>query len=134
MSSVTLDVSEVKALARDLNFGATAVAPKVEGAVARNGYAVVASAQVNAPVDTGALRSSISVDIDGLSYEAGPTVNYGGFVEEGTDGPYPIENAFGWGITVMHPGISPQPYMGPAFDQHLPSVIDEIGDVGERIL
>lgn len=132
--SVFLDVSEVELLGRDLQANASRVIPEVGAVVARTGYKVVGTAQVISPFEFGTLRASIGVDIDGLSFVAGPTVAYGGFLEEGTDGPYPIENAFGWGITVMHPGISPQPYMGPAFDQHLPEAIDEIGDVGERIL
>lgn len=130
---ISVDVSEVLDLARDLQATPGRVRPRVQRAVARNGFQVTQTAQVKAPVDTGALKGSISVDVDGLSYEAGPTVEYGGFVEEGTSGPYPIENAFGWGITVMHPGISPSPYLGPAFDQHLPAVVDEIGDAGEDL-
>lgn len=131
---VSVDASEVNALGRDIQANATKVIPEVRTVVARTGYQVVGTAQVNAPFEFGTLRASIGVDIDGLSFEAGPTVDYGGFVEEGTTGPYPIENAFGWGITVMHPGISPQPYMGPAFDQHLPGAIEDIADIGERIL
>lgn len=133
---VSIDVSEVHALARDLQAGADHVEPAVQRAVARNGHKVVGTGQVFAPVDTGALKSSISVDVGVLEYEAGPTVEYGAYVELGTAGPYEIRNPWGWGddVVVMHPGIAPEPYMGPAFDANLPSAIDDIGDAGERIL
>lgn len=136
MSFISIDVSEVHALAHDLEAGAARVQPAVQRAVARNGFKVVGSAQVFAPFDTGSLKSSIGVDVGDLEYEAGPTVEHGAYVELGTAGPYEIRNPFGWGddVVVMHPGISPQPYLGPAFDMHLPSVIDDIGDAGERAL
>lgn len=135
MSMLTIDTSEVHALAADLRSGAARVEPLVEVVVSKTGHAVVATAQDLAPVDLGNLKNSIGVDLPGdMSFVAGPTVEYGGWVEEGTDGPYPIPNAFGWGITVMHPGNAPQPYMGPAFDRHLPSAVEAIGQVGERIL
>lgn len=131
---VSIDASAVLALGRDLQDVDNEVIPRVQRAVVRNGFKVVATAQVLAPVDTGNLKNTIGVDIDMLSYVAGPTANYGGFVEQGTTGPYPIDNAFGRGFTVMHPGISPQPYMGPAFDRHLPSFVKDVGDAGEDIL
>ncbi len=92
-----------------------------------------AGAQINAPVESGTLRNSISTDIDdnGLGFEVGPTVEYGGYVEEGT-APHLIEDAFGWGITVHHPGTPPQPYLGPAFDHHLESGVAAFGDLAAR--
>jgi hypothetical protein len=133
---ISVDASEVIALGEELDYNAPRVADKVFRAVARNGFKVVQTAQVLAPVDTGALKSSIGVDIEGMSYEAGPTVEYGAYVELGTSGPYPIRNPFGWGddVVIMHPGNAPEPYLGPAFDVNLPSVVDEIGDAGEGIL
>lgn len=35
-------------------------------------------------------------------------------------GPHPIPNAFGMGITVMHPGNAAQPYLRPAYIQLQP--------------
>lgn len=121
-----IDLTEVHHLAADLRTVETRVVPAIQREVARGGFRVQATAQVNAPVDTGDLEDSITTDIGHLSFEVGPEVNYGGFVEEGTSGPYPIENAFGWGILVMHPGIGPQPYLGPAFDKHLPKTVRDI--------
>ncbi|WP_278255584.1 HK97 gp10 family phage protein [Nocardioides convexus] len=117
---INIDLSQVHHLAADLRAVEHRVVPAVEAEVARGALRVEGSSKVGVPVDTGHLANSITTDVDGLSYEVGPEANYGGYVEEGTSGPYPIGNAFGWGITVWHPGISPQPYMGPAFDQDLP--------------
>lgn len=136
MISIHVDVSEVLALGDELQANAGKVLPKAGAAVAKNGFRVVQAAQTLAPVDTGALKSSIGADIDGLSYEAGPTAEYGAYVELGTSGPYPIRNPWGWGddVVVMHPGNAPEPYLAPAFDATFPSLIDELGDIGERIL
>jgi hypothetical protein len=58
--------------------------------------------QARTPVDTGNLKSSESVDVDGLRFEAGPTADYGEYVELGTS------------------RMAAEPYAGPAFDQELP--------------
>lgn len=134
MIIISLDTSEVKALGRDMQRNARAVRGKVQRAVSRGGFRVQGQAQVNAPVDTGALVNSITTSIHDLAFEVGPEVSYGGYVEEGTAGPYPIPNAFGWGITVMHPGNSPQPYLAPAFDENLPRIVDDILDGADTIL
>lgn len=136
MAIVSIDVSEVIDLGYDLQAAPdTRVIPAVRRAVARNGMKVTATGQTLAPVDTGALKNSIGVDIDGLAYEAGPTVEHGAYVELGTTGPYPIRNPWGWGddVTVMHPGIGPQPYMGPAFDRHLPSALEDLASAAGGI-
>lgn len=125
-----IDLSEVHALARDLRRVEQRVVPAVQREVERGAFLVQGAAQVNTPLDTGNLRNSITTDIGDLSFAVGPEANYGGFVEEGTTGPYPIENAFGWGILVMHPGISPQPYLGPAFDTHYPRIERGIAKAG----
>lgn len=117
---INVDLTEIHHLAADLRTAETRVVPGVQREVGRGGFRVQGLAQFGAPKDTGHLASTITTDIGDLSYEVGPEANYGGFVEEGTTGPYPIENAFGLGILVMHPGISPQPYLGPAFDKDLP--------------
>lgn len=135
MAGVTLDVHEVMDLASDIERNAALVPAKARLIVAKWGHDVAAAGQINAPVDTGTLRASIGVDFteDGLAFEAGPTVEYGGFVEEGT-APHPIPDAFGWGITVEHPGTAPQPYMAPAFDQHLDAGTRAFGELAAQIL
>lgn len=131
-----VDYSELVTAATALRAAGPALQPKAAPMVARTGYRTVAEAQALAPVDTGTLKSSISVDIDadGLGFVAGPTVNYGHFVEDGTSGPYEIPGAFGRDGSVMHPGIAPQPFMGPAFDGQLDGLEDAIADAAEDTL
>ena len=125
-----VDLTEVHHLAADLTSCGPAVTAGVDRAVGRGGHRVQAQAQVNAPVEFGTLKGSITTDLGQLSFEVGPEVEYGGFVEEGTTGPYVIPNAFGRGhdTYVLHPGISPQPYLGPAFDTHLAKTLRDIRD------
>lgn len=125
-----IDLTEVHRLARDLQHVERRVVPAVQREVGRGAFLVQGTAQVNAPVEFGTLRNSITADVDDLSFAVGPEVEHGLYVEEGTTGPYPIENAFGWGILVMHPGISPQPYLGPAFDTHYPRIERGIAKAG----
>lgn len=130
----SLDTSQVHALAADIQANASQVRPQVTTVMARTSQAVVSTAQVNAPVDTGNLAGSISADVRPLAFEAGPDAEYGGYVEEGTDGPYLIENAFGWGIAVEHPGIAPQPYLGPAFDRHEKQAYRAFERIGDKAI
>lgn len=113
---VSIDVSEVHALARDIKRAPATVRAKAELAVSAGGHRVLATMQVRTPVDTGNLKASESVDVDGLRFEAGPTADYGEYVELGTS------------------RMAAEPYAGPAFDQELPGIIDAIGDAGSRIL
>lgn len=133
---VTIDLHEVYQLADDIEANAAKVPVKARLVVGKWGHDVQADAQTGAPVDTGNLKNSISTDItdDGLGFEVGPTAEYGDYVEQGTHGPYPIENAFGWGITVMHPGEPAQPYMGPAFDRRMEAGVAAFGELAAQIL
>ena len=131
-----VDYSDVVGLAADLHAVPGRILPLAKIVARKTGYDTVSDAQVNAPVDTGLLASSISVDFDGdgLGWTAGPTVEYGAYLEYGTSGPYPIPNAFGRDGFVMHPGISPQPYMGPAFDGQVVSAENAIGQAAMQVL
>lgn len=138
MSYVSIDLSEVHALARDIQRNADEVPARAQEIIAVGGHAVVADAQVFAPVDTGNLKNSIGVDVDGLRFEAGPTAEYGEWVETGAL-PHAIPNAFGWGPEFgteedFHPGNDPQPFMGPAFDRHEPRVVAALASLGSQIL
>lgn len=134
---VSIDVSQVDEFADDLERGAAGFEPAVHLAVAKGGLDVTATAQEFAPVRTGNLRASIGMDTnadwDGIGFEVGPTAEYGDYVEQGTHGPYLIHNAFGWGITVEHPGEAAQPYLGPAFDMHDPSLVEALGQAAENV-
>ena len=113
---MTIDVSQVVRLARDLRGAPARVQRHVEQAVTKTALAVVADAQASAPVDTGALRGSISAEIRGDEAVVGPTVHYGGYVELGTS------------------KMRAQPYLFPAADKHTPAFVDAIADVGDAIL
>lgn len=98
------DTFGIRQMQTDLSKMSARAIPVASRAIAKTALAIEATGKVNAPVDTGALESSISSDIDTLSAEIGPTVEYGGYVEEGTS------------------RMAPQPYMGPAADQHFPEL------------
>ena len=110
------DVSELRDLERDLEKGAAKVAKAAPLIVKKSALDIEATAKVNAPVDTGNLMGSITSDIEALSAEIGPTASYGGFVEGGTS------------------RMAAQPYMGPAFEKHVPAFEAALGKVAEKIL
>ena len=58
----------------------------VKTVVKKNGSRLQQQAMENAPVDTGTLKRSITLDItdDGMSAESEATVHYAGYVEYGT--------------------------------------------------
>ena len=112
------DASEVDGLIKDL----AAAGPKAESlartVVARTGFDTVAGAQANAPVDTGALKNSIGVDVDedGLGFEAGPTVSYAPYVH--------------WGTSRM----GPRPFLTTAFEKAVEPLGEVFGQVGKKAL
>lgn len=82
------------------------------------GSRIQRDAQINAAVDTGALRSSITMSATGSNAtvaraEIGPTVNYGRYVEEGTY------------------KMAAQPYLFPAADRHEQSFYDAMAKLAE---
>lgn len=111
---VRIDASEVHALARDLNSAGAYVEERAPQAVSKVGHDMLATWQALVPVDTGYLKSSGSLDVVGLGFELGPTAEYGGYVETGTS------------------RMSPEPALGPAFDQHLPDLERALGSLGEN--
>jgi HK97 gp10 family phage protein len=104
MVYVSVDASEVHQLADDIRRHADSTPGRAELVVDKVGHDMQGSAQEYCPVDTGFLKSSISLDVVGLGFELGPTAEYGEYVELGTS------------------RMSPEPYLGPAYDQHLPNL------------
>lgn len=131
---MSADSSQLRLLAVDLGEAPDRVTRKASTVVRKTLRDIEStSKQINAATafDTGNLNNGIGTDTDGdgLGGVVGPTAEYAPFVEHGTDGPYEIPNAFGWGITVMHPGNAPQPFMGPAFDRHEPRFTRALGQI-----
>jgi len=109
---VTVDGSEVHQLADAMGRHVAAFPGEAVGIVLGGGYEVVGGAMLLCPVDTGNLRSSISLDEEngGLGWIVGPTAEYGDYVERGTS------------------RMGPQPYLGPAYDQRLSGLIEDLAD------
>lgn len=106
MASVWVEgIENLNKVTVDLSTAGSRISAKASAVVRRSGQQLVAQAQRFAPVDTGALRSSIGVDFtgDGRSTEmlatAGPTVSYAVFQEFGSS------------------RIAPRAFMGPALDR-----------------
>ncbi|MGI5233844.1 HK97-gp10 family putative phage morphogenesis protein [Actinoallomurus sp. CA-142502] len=119
MATVWIEgVEQLNALDADLTHAGLIVAAKGSRAVKKVGNDIVHDGQAFVPVDTGNLKNSINVDFDGdgMGFEAGPTANYGGFVE--------------WGTSKM----APHAYMGPAFDRNVPAFVAAVEELGGSIL
>lgn len=106
--SIEVDLSQVRALGTRLATAGGRVGARGALALRKTAHDIEADAMALAPVDTGALRSSISTSIEGdgrrgaITAEIGPTVEYGIYQEFGTS---------------TQPG---QPYLGPAYDRRVP--------------
>jgi HK97 gp10 family phage protein len=118
---VANDSSQLARLAADLEAGRARVGARAAAVVRKTALDLEATAKNRAPVDTGALKNSISTDFAGdgpnvMAAEIGPTVHYGAYVEYGTS------------------RMSPQPYMGPALDVHSAAYLAALGQTAEDLL
>lgn len=97
---IRFDNKEISRLATDLNGAGRRAESRCKTIVKRTGNAVVREAQKVVPVDTGALKNSLHVDVspDSLGFEAGSQLGYSGWVEFGTT------------------RMAPQPYLVPSFE------------------
>lgn len=111
---VRIDASEVHALAHDLNTAGSYVEERAPLAVSKVGHDMQARAQQIVPVDTGYLKSTISIDVEGLGFDLGPTAEYGEYVELGTS------------------RMNAEPYLSPAYDEYLPHLESALGAIGEQ--
>lgn len=106
-------VTTAAALAAEFRLHAGRIPELLDVVVRKTAFDVAADAMALAPVDTGALRASISVSpttvtAAGISAEVGPTVHYGGYVELGT---YKMK---------------PQPYLAPAAERRRAAFISAV--------
>ena len=87
------------------------------------------------PVDTGALRNSLTHAVDGDTVIAGSNLPYSAYVELGTGKDYSpppewIENNAERGAGIISRSVKPRPYLRPAVENH----IDEYKNVMENEL
>lgn len=80
-------------------------------------------AKVLVPVDTGALKNSITHRVDGDTVIAGSAISYAPYVELGTGIEYSpppewIENNAPQGAGIRQGGMKPRPYLRPAIENH----------------
>lgn len=110
-----MSVTTAAAVAAEFAQAASKVDRKVATALRKHVHDVQGDAKHGAPVDTGNLRSSISVDIapDGLSAEVGPEAEYGGYVEQGTY------------------KMAPQPYLVPAAERRNDALMTALAEVAD---
>lgn len=112
--------AEFELIAQNLNNASRQVMPRARQAMKKALGDISAGAKNHAPVDTGALRNSISSQTQGnqdfARGEVGPTVNYGGYVERGTS------------------RTRAQPYLRPATDAVLPGYEQALGQITGDIL
>lgn len=113
---IHVDTSELRKLALDLAEAPSRIQRRAPAAIRKTALGIERDAKILCPVDTGNLRSSIGSDIGVLSAEIGPTAEYGGYVEQGTS------------------RMSPQPYLGPAFDRRIGTLEQALGNAVEDIL
>ena len=117
---MSADAGQLAQLGVDLTNSSGRLKPQARAAVSKTARDIEADAKHMAPYKTGNLLSSISTSITDVAslVEAviGPTAEYGAFVEFGTS------------------RQSPQPYLGPAADNRLPSLEDALAEIGANIL
>lgn len=120
--SYTIDTSDLRKLAADLQVESARVGRDVSAAVRKAAERVRDDAKNRVPVRTGALRNSIGVDTygdgrsAGMTAVVGPVERYGLFVERGTS------------------KMAPEPFMGPAFEAEAPNLERAIADVAGTVL
>lgn len=110
------DFTQVAKLAADLGKASAEATRKASLVVQKTASGIENDAKQFAPVDTGALRNSISATVRSLHAEIGPTVNYAPYIEFGT-----------W-------RAAPQPFMGPAADRHTAAFVSAMETIGGEIL
>lgn len=112
---MTVDFSAIQRFEVSLGTAGTNIVSLAKAAVAKTAYDLQAQAMARCPVDTGNLRSSITVELDpsGLAAEVGPTAHYGAHVEYGTV------------------RMAPQPYMQPAIDAVMPGYLAAMQQIGK---
>lgn len=114
---MTADVSQFRALAVDLGKASVKGTVLASKAIRKTALDIEGDAKTRAPVDTGALRNSIGVTMNGpLAAEIGPTVHYAAYLEFGTY------------------KMAARPFMGPAFDARSPGLEKALGQIADGLI
>lgn len=109
MALIGIDAHEVLDLGKKLEATPVRAGAKVAAAIRKTAHDIESDAKGLAPVDTGFLRNSIGMDLEGdgrfgtMSAEIGPTAEYGIYQEMGTS------------------RMAAHPFMGPAYDRRIPA-------------
>lgn len=106
------------------SFGSSGVTGKRSGATAADRHKNRSAPWSPPNVDTGHLKRSVGYIKPaplrrwiGTGLGSKEKSGYAKYLEFGTR-PYEINNAFGRGITVKHPGIKPRPFLRPALHRN----------------
>ena len=83
------------------------------------------------PVDTGALRNSLTHAVDGDTVIAGSNLPYSAYVELGTGKDYSpppewMENNAPRGAGIISRSVKPRPYLRPAVENHIDEYKNDI--------
>ena len=109
MAKVTLEVRGVKETLANINLANSRVRKAVQEQVGKSALNIQREAKKRCPVDTGALRNSITVDFYGeMSAQIGPHMPYAPYVEFGTR------------------KMPAKPYLFPAFEEERPKFEEEL--------
>lgn len=112
--------AEMTRLATDLGTAGARVGARAGAVMGKALNDIAAGAANRAPVDTGALRNSVTTQVSGsggtLRGEVGPTVNYARYVEQGTS------------------RMRAQPFLRPATDAVLPGYEAALAQLTEEVL
>jgi len=115
----------------------TEISAQIDQEIAAHGELMATSAKNMCPVDTGRLRSSISLKKEQfMSYELVAQTDYAAYVEFGT-GKYFISNGQPWddvaakykGKGLKQVNLLPRPYMRPSILAYIPSLTKTIEDL-----
>lgn len=116
--SFSFDTGDIMRLASDLGSASAKATVMASVAVRKAALDVEAKAKTAVPVDTGATRNSIGVDVSdgGMSAAVGPTTSYAPYLENGTR------------------RMRARPYMAPSLDAVAPLFAVAIEQIGGQIL
>lgn len=109
--------AELKRLAQQLDNAADTTKARASVVVRKTAFDIQGDSMAFAPVDTGNLRNSHTVEVGtgGLTASVGPTAAYAPFVELGTT------------------KMAPQPFLGPATDRRTPAFVAAMAQVAQEL-